>query len=238
MLRETAGAVQAAGAAMLRGGAYKPRTSPHTFQGLGEPGLEWLGMVGQEFGLPTVTEVCDPRQVELVARHADMLQIGARSMQNYPLLAEVGQTGVPVLLKRGFAATVRELLLAAEHIRARGNEAVVLCERGIRTFETASRFTLDLTAIPLLKRETHLPVVADPSHASGRADLVLPLARAAVAAGADGLIIEVHPDPTVARSDPDQALTFAEFSDLMGQVRRCGAAVGRGPVVAAGAAAA
>jgi 3-deoxy-7-phosphoheptulonate synthase len=227
MLRETALAVRAAGARMLRGGAWKPRTSPHSFQGLGDPGLALLVEAGREAGLPVVTEVVDPRQVEHAARHAHMLQVGSRNMQNYALLAEVGRAGVPVLLKRGFAATLKEFLLAAEHVRIQGNDAVVLCERGIRTFETSARFTLDLAAVPVLKRESHLPVIVDPSHAGGRADLVAPLARAGVAAGADGLIVEVHPAPATARSDADQALTPADFAGLMRQVDRCAAVLGR-----------
>src|SRR5450759_1410102 len=185
------GDVRAHGATMLRGGAFKPRTSPWGFQGLGAQGLAMLAEAREATGLPVVTEVMDPRHVALVAEHADVLQIGARNMQNYPLLAEVGRVRRPVLLKRGLSGTITELLLAAEHIMARGNNAVILCERGIRTFETATRNTLDVGAIPVLKRETHLPVFVDPSHAAGRADLVAPLAFAAIAAGADGLIIAV-----------------------------------------------
>lgn len=227
MLRQTALAVKRAGARMLRGGAWKPRTSPHSFQGLGDPALDLLAEAGREAGLPVVTEVVDPRQVEPAARQAQMLQIGSRNMQNYALLAEVGLTRLPVLLKRGFAATVRELLLAAEHVRARGNEAVVLCERGIRTFETSARFTLDLAAVPVLKRESHLPVIVDPSHAGGHAFLVAPLARAGIAAGADGLMVEVHPAPATARCDGEQALTPAGFAELMRQVQRCASVLGR-----------
>ena len=215
MLRETARAVRAAGAAMLRGGAFKPRTSPYAFQGLGAAALHMLAEVRSTTGVPVVSEVMDTRQVELVAEHVDMLQVGARNMQNFALLAEVGRTQRPVLLKRGMSATVAELLMAAEYIMAQGNHDVVLCERGIRTFETSTRNTLDIAAIPVLKRETHLPVIVDPSHAGGRADLVLPLALAAVAAGADGLIVEVHPKPDRALSDGDQSLTFAAFADLM-----------------------
>ncbi|MBX3145555.1 MAG: 3-deoxy-7-phosphoheptulonate synthase [Gemmatimonadales bacterium] len=227
MVLDTALAVAASGARMLRGGAFKPRTSPHTFQGLGDPALDLLAQAGVRAGLPVVTEVTDPRHVERVAQVADMLQVGARNMQNYALLAEVGRSGRPVLLKRGLAATLKEFLLAAEHIRVAGNEAVVLCERGIRTFETTSRFTLDVTAVPVLKAESHLPVIVDPSHAGGRASLVAPLARAAIAAGADGLIVEVHPEPASAQSDAEQALTFAAFAELMAQVERVAAAVGR-----------
>ena len=227
MLVDTARAVQRAGATMLRGGAYKPRTSPHSFQGLGDLALEHLAAARAATGLPVVTEVVDPRQVALVAGVADMLQIGARNMQNYALLAEVGRSGVPVLLKRGLSATIRELLLASEHVRVQGNERVILCERGIRTFETATRNTLDVAAVPVLQAETHLPVIVDPSHAGGRASLVAPLALAAVAAGADGLIIEVHPEPATALSDGDQSLDFAAFAALMRRVGTVAAAVDR-----------
>ncbi|HXC26014.1 MAG TPA: 3-deoxy-7-phosphoheptulonate synthase, partial [Gemmatimonadaceae bacterium] len=195
MLLSTAHAVQRAGAALLRGGVYKPRTSPYAFQGLGAEGLDLLREARAATGLPIVTEVMDARQIEGLLPVADVLQVGARNMQNFTLLAELGQCGRPILLKRGIAARMTELLLAAEYLMAHGNPAVILCERGIRTFETATRNTLDVSAIPVLKRETHLPVIVDPSHAAGRPDLVLPLARAAVAAGADGLIVEVHPDP-------------------------------------------
>ncbi|MFI5232378.1 MAG: 3-deoxy-7-phosphoheptulonate synthase [Gemmatimonadales bacterium] len=227
MLVACAHAVRAAGASMLRGGAFKPRTSPYAFQGLGERGLQLLAEARAETGLPVVTEVLDPRQVELVAEHADMLQIGARNMQNFALLAEVGLSRRPVLLKRGMSATVAELLLAAEHVMARGNTQVVLCERGIRTFETATRNTLDVGAVAVLKRETHLPVIVDPSHAAGRADLVAPLALAAIAAGADGLIVETHPNPAAARSDGDQSLTFDAFEALVRQLRAFAMAAGR-----------
>jgi 3-deoxy-7-phosphoheptulonate synthase len=227
MLRASADGVRAAGGCMLRGGAFKPRTSPYSFSGLGEEALEMLRQVRTESGLPIVTEVVDTRQVELVAEYADMLQIGARNMQNYTLLAEVGRTHRPVLLKRGMSASVQELLLAAEHIMAQGNMHVVLCERGIRTFETATRNTLDVAAIAVLKSETHLPVIADPSHAAGRRPLVAPLAMAALAAGADGLIVEVHPDPENALSDGEQSLTMAEFESLMLDVRRMALMLGR-----------
>jgi len=227
MLRETAHAVAAAGAGLLRGGAYKPRTSPYAFQGLGREALELLAEVRAETGLPVVTEVMDTRQVEVVAEHVDVLQIGARNMQNFALLQEVGRVQRPVLLKRGLSATIRELLMAAEYVMAQGNRAVVLCERGIRTFETATRNTLDVAAIPVLKRETHLPVIVDPSHAGGRAELVAPLAFAAVAAGADGLMIEVHPRPEQARSDGDQSLPFDAFAALMRDLRGFAAAAGR-----------
>jgi 3-deoxy-7-phosphoheptulonate synthase len=227
MLRAVAHAVQDAGAGMLRGGAFKPRTSPYAFQGLGEAGLRMLAEVRAETGLPIVTEVMDTRQVELVAEHADVLQIGARNMQNFALLSEVGRVQRPVLLKRGLSATVKELLMAAEYVMAQGNRDVILCERGIRTFETSTRNTLDVAAIPVLKAETHLPVMVDPSHAGGRADLVAPLAFAAVAAGADGLIVEVHPDPLRALSDGDQSLTPAAFAALMRALQPFAAAAGR-----------
>ena len=219
MLHETAGAVRAAGATMLRGGAYKPRSSPYAFQGLGAAALRMLADVRAETGLPVVTEVMDTRQVDLVAEHADVLQIGARNMQNFALLAEVGRVQRPVLLKRGLSATIKELLMAAEYVMAQGNRDVILCERGIRTYETATRNTLDVAAIPVLKAETHLPVIVDPSHAGGRASLVAPLAFAAIAAGADGLIVEVHPCPEQALSDGDQSLTLAGFADLMRRLR-------------------
>jgi 3-deoxy-7-phosphoheptulonate synthase len=227
MLGATAKATQAHGARALRGGAFKPRTSPYSFRGLGEEGLEMLAEVRAETGLPIVTEVMDTRQVELVASYADMLQIGARNMQNYNLLTEVGRLRRPVLLKRGMSATIEDLLLAAEYIMSQGNPNVVLCERGIRTFGTATRNTFDLAAIPVLKQETHLPVLADPSHAGGRRDLVAPLSYAAIAAGADGLIVEVHPEPETATSDGDQSLDFAEFGDLMETLRPFVAAAGR-----------
>lgn len=227
MLLDTANAVRAAGARVLRGGAFKPRSSPYAFQGMGEAGLELLAEARERTGMPIVTEVMDPRQVALVARYADVLQIGARNMQNFPLLTEVGMTQRPVLLKRGLSGTVTELLMAAEYVLAQGNGDVMLCERGIRTYETATRNTLDVAAIPVLKRETHLPVLVDPSHAGGRAHLVTPLALAAVAAGADGLLVEVHPDPRHARSDGEQSLEFDAFAEMMPQVRAVAEAVGR-----------
>ncbi len=220
MLLETARRVKASGARLLRGGAFKPRTSPYSFRGLGEEALELLVAARAETGLPVVTEVMDTRQVEVVAEHADVLQVGARNMQNFSLLDELGRIRRPVLLKRGLSATVRELLMAAEYIMSQGNGDVILCERGIRTFETATRNTLDVGAIAVLHRETHLPVVVDPSHAAGRADLVPSLAFAAVAAGADGLMVEVHPAPERALSDGDQSLDFDEFAALMTGVRR------------------
>ncbi len=227
MLRETAEAVKSSGATILRGGAFKPRSSPYSFQGLGREALELLVEVRAETGLPVVTEVLDTRDVDLVAEHADMLQVGARNMQNYALLAELGRVQRPVLLKRGLSGTITELLMAAEYIMAHGNHAVVLCERGIRTFERATRNTLDVSAIPVLKRETHLPVIVDPSHAGGDADLVAPLAFAAVAAGADGLIIEVHPDPENALSDGDQSLPPDRFAALMARIPAFAAAAER-----------
>jgi len=227
MLRETAARVRAAGAHGIRGGAFKPRSSPYSFQGMGQPGLELLVDVRDTHGLPVVTEVMDTRQVELVAGYADVLQIGTRNMQNFNLLTEVGRVQRPVLLKRGMSATIKDLLMSAEYIMQQGNSQVILCERGIRTFETATRNTFDLAAIPVLKRETHLPVIADPSHAGGRRDLVAPLAFAAIAAGADGLLVEVHPDPESAWSDGDQSLDFGEFERLMGQLVPFAEAAGR-----------
>ena len=227
MLHQTARSVRAAGAGMLRGGAFKPRSSPYAFQGLGLSALQMLAEVRAETGLPVVTEVMDTRQVEQVGEHADMLQIGARNMQNFSLLSEVGRIQRPVLLKRGLSATIKELLMAAEYIMAQGNRDVVLCERGIRTYETATRNTFDVAAVPVLKAETHLPVVVDPSHAGGRADLVAPLAFAAIAAGADGLIIEVHPSPETALSDGDQSLTLDSFADLMRRLAPFARAAGR-----------
>ncbi len=227
MIVDTARAVRAAGAGALRGGAFKPRTSPYAFQGLGLPALEMLADARAETGLPIVTEVMDPRQVEPVAEVADCLQIGARNMQNFSLLSEVGRTNRPVLLKRGLSATIQELLMAAEYVLAQGNHRVILCERGIRTYETATRNTLDIAAVPVLKSETHLPVIVDPSHAGGRASLVAPLAYAAIAAGADGLIVEVHPDPESARSDGEQSLTMIAFDAMMQKLAAFAEAAGR-----------
>jgi 3-deoxy-7-phosphoheptulonate synthase len=229
----TARAVRAAGATILRGGAFKPRSSPYAFRGLGVDGLELLAEARAETGLAIVTEVLTPGDVDAVARVADCLQIGARNMQNYALLDAVGEQSKPVLLKRGMAATIEEFLLSAEYVLARGNRNVVLCERGIRTFEKYTRNTFDINAIPLLKRLSHLPVVADPSHGTGKWYLVAPVALAAVAAGADGLLIEVHPSPDHALSDGFQSLTFENFGALMSQVAAVAAAVGRrvgGPV--------
>ncbi|MGC9164175.1 MAG: 3-deoxy-7-phosphoheptulonate synthase [Thermoprotei archaeon] len=208
------------GASMLRGGAFKPRTSPYSFQGLGEKGLMYLKKASEITGLPIVTEVLDPRDVKLVEKYADMLQIGARNMQNFPLLKEVGRSFKPVLLKRGFGATIEELLSAAEYIMKEGNMNVILCERGIRTFETSTRFTLDIAAVPVLKELTHLPVIVDPSHAAGKRSLVPPLAKAALAAGADGIIVEVHQDPDHALSDGLQSLTLDGFKDMMEELKR------------------
>jgi 3-deoxy-7-phosphoheptulonate synthase len=227
MIVSIANRVKSMGAVMLRGGAFKPRTSPYSFNGLGPCALEFLANARSESALPIVTEVMDTRQVELVARTADMLQVGARNMQNFSLLEEVGRCGRPVLLKRGLSATITDLLLAAEHVMAAGNSSVVLCERGIRTFETSTRSTLDVSAIPVLKEETHLPVIVDPSHAGGRARLVLPLALASIAAGADGIMVEVHPDPGAALSDGDQSLTMEMFEELMRAAGPVAAAVGR-----------
>lgn len=215
MLSEVASAVKASGASLLRGGAFKPRTSPYTFSGLGVDALEMLATVRAETGMPVVTEVIDTRLVDTVAMYADVLQIGARNMHNYALLSEVGRLRKPILLKRGFAATIAETIMAAEHIMTQGNSDVIICERGIRTFETATRNTFDVAAIPVLKLETHLPVFVDPSHAAGRTDIVAALSRAAIAAGADGLIIEVHPRPPAALSDADQSLSPFEFAALM-----------------------
>jgi 3-deoxy-7-phosphoheptulonate synthase len=224
---ETACAVKEAGATALRGGAFKPRTSPYSFQGHGEQGLQWLAEARQQTGLPVVTEVMDPALVPLVAKYADVLQIGARNMQNFALLHAAGASQHPVLLKRGMSNTVKDLLMAAEYILSHGNTRVMLCERGIRTFETATRNTADINAIPVLKQTTHLPVVFDPSHATGKWELVESLSLAGVAAGADGLIIEVHPDPEHAMSDGRQSLKPRKFEELMRKVRAVAEAVGR-----------
>ena len=216
---ESARAVKTAGADMLRGGAFKPRTSPYAFQGLGLQGLKLLAEARKETGLPIVTEVIDPRDVSWVAEYADVLQIGTRNMQNYSLLKEVGQTGRPVLLKRGMYSTLEEWLNCAEYILSEGNPNVILCERGIRTFETYTRNTLDLSAVPAIKELTHLPVIIDPTHSTGRINLIGPMSMAAVAAGADGLIVEVHYKPEEALCDAAQALTPAMFADIMGRLR-------------------
>jgi 3-deoxy-7-phosphoheptulonate synthase len=227
-------AVKYNGASMLRGGAYKPRTSPFSFQGLKEEGLELLARARAETGLPVVTEIMDARHLPLVAEHADMLQIGSRSMQNYPLLEEVGQIRKPLLFKRGMSATLEEYLHAAEYIMKGGNDRIVLCERGIRTFEPATRNTLDLNAIPMLKRHTHLPVIVDPSHGTGHAWMVPRLAAAAVAAGADGLLIEVHHDPAHALSDGEQSVTLEVLGRIAGEVAAIAAVIGRTPAVPRG----
>jgi 3-deoxy-7-phosphoheptulonate synthase len=219
MMIETAKAVAAAGATILRGGAFKPRTSPYSFQGLGVEGLRYLAAASAETGLPTITEVMEPGQVEVVVEHSDILQVGTRNMQNYSLLTAVGKAGKPVMLKRGYGATIEEWLMAAEYIIAAGQPNVILCERGIRTFETYTRNTLDLTAVPLLHHLTHLPVIVDPSHATGKRWLVRPMALAAVAAGADGIMVEVHPNPNEALSDGEQSLTFDQFRDMAGAIR-------------------
>ncbi len=224
---EVAEIVKKAGARALRGGAYKPRTSPYSFQGLGEEGLKYLAEARRMTGLPVVTEVMDTRDVELVARYADMLQVGARNMQNFNLLKEIGGIKKPVLLKRGAGATVKELLMSAEYVISEGNKNVVLCERGIKTFEDLTRNTLDLNAVPLMKKLTHLPVVVDPSHGTGEWDLVPAMAKAAVAAGADGLLIEVHPRPDEALSDGPQSLKPETFEELMKELRLIAEAVGR-----------
>jgi 3-deoxy-7-phosphoheptulonate synthase len=224
---KTARAVKAAGATMLRGGAFKPRTSPYAFQGLGVEGLRLLRAAADEVGLPMVTEVLDVRDAETVAEYADMLQVGARNMQNFMMLEELGRLRKPVLLKRGLSATIEEVLSAAEYVLKGGNRDVVLCERGIRTFETYTRNTLDLAAVSALKTLTHLPVIADPSHGTGRRDLVRPMCRAALAAGADGVMVEVHIDPEHARCDGPQSLTPEMFADLVAELRPLASIVGR-----------
>ncbi len=223
----TAQAVKAAGASILRGGAFKPRTSPYEFRGLGERGLRILSQAGEEVGMPIVTEVMAPDDVDLVSQYADILQIGSRNMQNFVLLDEVGRTRKPVLLKRGLSANIQEWLLAAEYVLVQGNEKVILCERGIRTFENYARNTMDINAIPIVEKVSHLPVIADPSHATGKWYLVPPLALAAVAAGADGLLIEVHPNPDLALADGPQSLTFDNFRLLMSQLLPIAEAKGR-----------
>ncbi len=224
---ETARVVAAAGATMLRGGAFKPRTSPYTFQGLGIEALELLKEAKAETGLPIVTELMDPRHVEEVVDAADVIQIGARNSQNFLLLSEVGRAEKPVLLKRGLSTSVEELLMAAEYVAKEGNDRIILCERGIKTFETSTRFTLDLGAVAVLKHETHLPVIVDPSHAAGRRDLVLPLARAAAAVGADGIIVETHPQPEQALSDAAQQIPTSEFAAFAAEVGAVVALMGK-----------
>jgi 3-deoxy-7-phosphoheptulonate synthase len=224
---ETAQVVKEAGAAGLRGGAFKPRTSPYSFQGLKEKGLELLAQARDATGLAIVTEVMAPEHVGMVSRYADVLQVGARNMQNYPLLEAVGESALPVLLKRGPSATMDEFLLAAEYILKTGNHQVMLCERGIRTFEDHTRFTLPLASVPYLRQTTHLPVLTDPSHGTGKASLVAPMAVASIAAGADGLIVEVHPDPEKAMSDGYQSLTPKAFQQMMGECRKIAQTMGR-----------
>jgi 3-deoxy-7-phosphoheptulonate synthase len=224
---EAAHAVKRAGGRILRGGAFKPRSSPHSFQGLGEQGLQLLAAAGKAVGLPVVTEVMDAHEVDLVCKHAEMLQIGARNMQNFTLLRAAGLSKQPVLLKRGPGCRIKDLLMAAEYVLCEGNSQVVLCERGITTFEDAARNTTDINAVPILKELSHLPVLLDPSHSTGEWRWVTPIARAAIAAGADGLIVEVHPNPQYARSDGRQSLKPARFEELMGQVSAVAAAVGR-----------
>lgn len=218
MLNDCGNSVKNLGARVLRGGAFKPRTSPYDFQGLGDDGIEILRAAKRELQMPVITEVMDVRKVEAVSQVADIIQVGARNMQNYPLLIELGSCGRPILLKRGPSARIKELILAAEYIMKSGNEKVILCERGIRTFEDAMRNTLDISSVPVLKSETHLPVIIDPSHAAGNSGYVLPLAMAGIAAGADGLLVEVHPDPEHALSDADQQLTYDQFAVLMKKI--------------------
>ena len=227
MLFDVAKAVKQAGAHVLRGGAFKPRTSPYSFQGLGEEGLKLLHEASKEFGMPVVTELMDARDLPLLEKYADIVQIGARNMQNFELLKEVGQGRKPVLLKRGLSATITEFLLAAEYILSQGNFKVILCERGIRTFEDQTRFTLDLNAVPVIKRLSHLPIIVDPSHGTGSWDYVAPMAKAAVAAGADGLMIEVHPNPEVALSDGPQSLLPKKFAVLVKELKQVARTVGR-----------
>ncbi|MEK6692708.1 MAG: 3-deoxy-7-phosphoheptulonate synthase [Nitrospirota bacterium] len=227
MILMVADEVKSAGATFLRGGAFKPRTSPYSFQGLGEEGLIYLREASEKTGLPVVTEIMDPRDIDLLIQYSDIIQIGARNMQNFRLLTEVGSYNKPVLLKRGLSATIKEFLMSAEYIMSRGNHNVILCERGIRTFETATRNTLDLSAVPVIKQLSHLPIVVDPSHGVGKWDLVAPMAKASVAAGADGLLIEVHPNPDHALSDGEQSLKPKVFKQLMEELRAVARAVNR-----------
>lgn len=227
MIMETAHAVKEAGASILRGGAFKPRSSPYSFQGLGEEGLRYLAEAGEETGLPVITEVMTPEDVKIVGDYADILQVGARNTQNYSLLRALGEQSKPVFLKRGMSSTIQELLMSSEYILSGGNMQVMLCERGIRTYETATRFTFDINAIPVLKELSHLPVVADPSHGTGKHSLVTAVTKGAVAAGADAIMLEVHPDPTTAWSDGPQSLTFERFAELMQEVAPVARSVGR-----------
>lgn len=216
---QTAERVKACGGHILRGGAFKPRTSPYSFQGLGEEGLKLMKEAGDYYQLPIVSEVMDTREVELTSQYVDIIQIGSRNMQNYSLLREVGKANKPVLLKRGMAASIEDWLMAAEYIAAEGNDDIILCERGIRTFDTYTRNTLDLSVVPIIKQLTYLPIIVDPSHGTGRRELVAPMAKASIAAGADGIIVEIHPNPEVALSDGPQSLTFPEFEKLSGDMR-------------------
>lgn len=227
MIINIAEKIKDAGASFLRGGAFKPRTSPYSFQGLGEEGLKYLSEAREKTGLPVVSELMDPREIEIILKYSDIVQIGARNMQNFKLLLEVGTCNKPVLLKRGLSATIKEWLMAAEYIMSKGNQRVILCERGIRTFETATRNTLDLSAVPILKQLTHLPVIVDPSHGVGKWDIVAPMAKAAIAAGADGLMIEVHTNPEEAMSDGEQSLKPSAFKKLMEELKPIAVAVGR-----------
>jgi len=227
VLMRAAEAVKKSGATFLRGGAFKPRTSPYSFQGLGEEGLRYLREAGDRFGLLVVTEVMDPRNVPLVSQYADMLQIGARNMQNYDLLKECGISKKPILLKRGLSATIEELLLSAEYLLMKGNFKVLLCERGIRTFETATRNTVDISAIPVVKGESHLPILVDPSHGTGKKECIIPVARASIAAGCDAIMVEVHPNPEEAKSDGPQALLPEQFASMMKELSAIAKAVGR-----------
>jgi len=226
-IEKSAAHVSACGASVLRGGAFKPRSSPYSFQGLGLPGLKMMREAADRHGLSVVTEVMDASQIEAVAAYADILQVGARNMQNYSLLRELGKSDKPILLKRGLMATIQEWLMSAEYLMVEGNTQVILCERGIRTFETHTRNTLDLSAVPVVRAKSHLPIIVDPSHGTGIRDKVIPMARAAVAAGADGLMIETHPDPDKARSDGPQSLYFEQFEDLMRQIGLIAEAIGR-----------
>ena len=226
-LNEVARGVKECGASVLRGGAFKPRTSPFSFQGLQKAGLELLAQTREQFGIPVVTEVVDPHDVTLVSEYADILQVGSRNMQNFPLLTNIGKSKCPVVLKRGFSCTITEWLTAADYLLAEGNDRVILCERGIRTFEDSVRFSLDISAIPVIKQSSHLPVIVDPSHAAGHYSLVPAMAKAAVAAGADGLLVEVHPNPKEALVDGLQSLTLANFARLMEELRQVAKSVGR-----------
>jgi len=227
ILMNIAEEVKKAGATFIRGGAFKPRTSPYSFQGLGEEGLKFLAEAREKTGMPVVTEIMDPRDIDVILKYADVIQIGARNMQNFRLLREVGSYDKPIVLKRGLSATIKELLMAAEYIMTQGNTKVILCERGIRTFETATRNTLDLNAVPVLKKLSHLPVLVDPSHGAGKWDLVAPMAKAAIAAGADALMIEVHTNPEEALSDGEQSLKPDKFKTLMKELKAVAKAIGR-----------